>query len=348
MSIVDAEEMEYPAPGEGDGSERQAAVLQKIELHQTVFPHHKVVGLYRVQKGDGAATGADGAAPSEEDLRMNQTEMQRYCNGGKEEGGGEDDDVQSPLFVLMNAAKTTEAGDKKPSASGKAAEEMGVDEELPLTVYEPLDAPEASGGGAVFVDADFELETYEPERIAVEKVFKTQPTKAAAASAVAKDAPAKEEGGERKAGKKNKKDEKEQAPSRPPFTRGPTELDGQVDSLQSSVRAMNLRMNVLLEFLQKVEKGEIAADNGLLRSVDGLVRQLPLVLAALEEGRAVASSDGSTGRAPLRELENERSDTMLLTYLAAVAKTAQSVHVYSEKFRNACESGGKADRRPLF
>ncbi|KAL9187082.1 hypothetical protein ACHAXT_010802 [Thalassiosira profunda] len=348
VSIVDAEEMEYPAPGEGDGSERQAAVLQKIELHQTVFPHHKVVGWYRVQKGDGAATGADGAAPSEEDLRMNQTEMQRYCNGGQE-GGGEDGDVQSPLFVLMNAAKSTEAGDKKPSASGKAAEEMDVDEELPLTVYETLDAPEASGGGAVFVDADFELETYEPERIAVEKVFKTQPTKAAAVSVAAKDAPAKkEEGGERKAGKKSKKDEKEQAPSRPPFTRGPTELDGQVDSLQSSVRAMNLRMNVLLEFLQKVERGEIAADDGLLRSVDGLVRQLPLVLAALEEGRAVASSDGDSGRTPLRELENERRDTMLLTYLAAVAKTAQSVHVYSEKFRSACEGGKAGDRRPLF
>ena len=62
-------------------------------------------------------------------------------------------------------------------------------EELPLTVYETLDAPETAGGGggAVFVDADFELETYEPERIAVEKVFKTQPSQtAAAASAAAK------------------------------------------------------------------------------------------------------------------------------------------------------------------
>jgi hypothetical protein len=112
---------------------------------------------------------------------------------------------------------------------------------------------------------------------------------------------------------------------------------------------MNVRMNVLLEFLQKVERGEIEADDTLLRSVDGLVRQLPLVLAALEEGQAsLSSSAGVAGRrTPLRELEHEYDNTMVLTYLAVVAKTARSVHVYSEKFRNAVESG-KSDRRPLY
>ena len=110
---------------------------------------------------------------------------------------------------------------------------------------------------------------------------------------------------------------------------------------------MNIRMNVLLEFLQKVKAGEIVADDTLLRSVDGLIRQLPMVLAALEEGQA--ASTGAGGRKPLRELEDEYNNTMLLTYLAAVAKTAKSVHLYSEKFRNACE-GGKSDRRnhPLY
>ena len=43
--------------------------------------------------------------PTEEDLRINQTEMARYCcsSSGKEEGG-EEEDVESPLFVLMNAS----------------------------------------------------------------------------------------------------------------------------------------------------------------------------------------------------------------------------------------------------
>ena len=47
----------------------------------------------------------------------------------------------------------------------------------------------------------------------------------------------------------------------------------------------------------------------------------------LQRIAVAAVSDG------LRELENERSDTMLLTYLAAVAKTAQ-----------ALEAGGQDER----
>eukprot|EP00584_Thalassiosira_punctigera_P016612 CAMPEP_0172552948 /NCGR_PEP_ID=MMETSP1067-20121228/47309_1 /TAXON_ID=265564 ORGANISM="Thalassiosira punctigera, Strain Tpunct2005C2" /NCGR_SAMPLE_ID=MMETSP1067 /ASSEMBLY_ACC=CAM_ASM_000444 /LENGTH=466 /DNA_ID=CAMNT_0013341025 /DNA_START=30 /DNA_END=1430 /DNA_ORIENTATION=- len=383
VSIVDAEEMEYPnmssegggLGGGGDGHDpHRAAVLQKIELHQKVFPQHKVVGWYRVRKHDEPSMNADDGAsdaavmPSEEDLRMNQTEMARYCSGSGNQndgGGGEEEEGESPLFVLMNSSKTTDSGDKKPSSmssssTNNASEEMEVDEELPLTVYETLAAPEAGGGGAVFVNVDFELETYEPERIAVEKVFKTQPSKSAAQSAATASADAlgkdKGDASNRKTGKKSKKDESgeqkhQRQSSKPAFTRGPTELDSQVDSLQSSIRAMNVRMNVLLEYLRKVERGEVEADDALLRSVDGLVRQLPLVLAALEEGQASSSSfssAGHAGRTPLRELEHEQENTMLLTYLAAVAKTARSVHVYTEKFRNACESAKSDPRRPLY
>lgn len=353
VSIVDAEEMVYPKT---DNDSHRAAILLKIELHQKVFPQHKVVGWYRVQgkQGDDNAMNVE-VLPSEEDLRMNQSEMIRYCSSSSSSGegsaGGEDEDVESPLFVLMNAVpKSSDNGrDKKPSSSSNAEEEMELDEELPLTVYESLADQAGAGGGAVFVNADFELETYEPERIAVEKVFKTQPSKSAAASAAAssKDAAsAKQEEGDRKSGKKSKKDESNK-PKKPSFTRGPTELDSQLESLQSSIRAMNVRMNVLLEFLQSVQRGEITPEDSLLRSVDGLVRQLPLVLAALDEGQA-SSATGSNGRKPLRELDNEYSNTMLLTYLAAVAKTAKSVHVYSEKFRNAVESGKADPRRPMY
>ena len=363
VSIVDVEEMEYPKLDEGDDvqSSQRAAVLKKIELHQKVFPQHKVVGWYRVQKQHDENSmniedSSGGVMPSEEDLRMNQTEMTRYCSGSTGEGSN-DEDAESPLFVLMNAAKTAEdnnGGDKKPSSSSSnnASEEMEVDEELPLTVYETLvTTAEAS---AVFVNADFELETYEPERIAVEKVFKTQPSKSTVALAATADtADAKEEGTDaaasgdessRKAGKKSKKDDdkQQQKSSKPAFTRGPTELDILEDSLQSSIRAMNIRMNVLLEYLQKVKAGEITTDDTLLRNIDGLIRQLPLVLAALEEGQAVSNGTGRN-RKPLHELENEYSNTMLLTYLAAVAKTAKSVHIYSEKFRAVGE--GKSDRR---
>ena len=48
---------------------------------------------------------------------------------------------------------------------------------------------------------------------------------------------------------------------------------------------MNLRISVLCEYLTRVERGEVPFDEALLRTIDGLVRQLPLVVAALESGR---------------------------------------------------------------
>ncbi len=60
-------------------------------------------------------------------------------------------------------------------------------------------------------------------------------------------------------------------------------------------------------------------------------------MAALEEGTNPYSADGGEGRKPLSELENEYNDTMLLSYLAAVAKTAKTVHLYAKKHRVAFE-----------
>ena len=51
---------------------------------------------------------------------------------------------------------------------------------------------------------------------------------------------------------------------------------------------MTVGMKILLEFLQQVKKGEVPRDDVLLRSVDGLLKKLPLVYATLAE--EVASS----------------------------------------------------------
>ena len=410
-----------PPAGGGGGGGQQAqrdAIRKKIELHRRVFPNHAVVGWYRVRGGRGAGSsdgddddlggggGNASAMPTEEDLRVTRTEIGRYhCRSGDgdgDAGDGEGADARwgGPLFLLMDASSSA-PNDKQPppppppsssSSSGNdASGEMEMDEELPLTVYETMSSPSSTGGGGVaFVNADFELETYEPERIAVERVFRTRPPKATSASAPAAAAVAAGRheaattgigaagGGPRKAGKKSKKDAEEQGrrgagrqqPSAgssssssssaasgvgPRFARGPTDLDERLESLGSSVRAMNLRVSVLCEYLARVEGGEAEADGALLRSIDGLVRQLPLVLASLEGGGRGSSSsssddaDSPPGRTPLREIENEYDDAMLLAYLAAVAKTARAVHVYSEKFRNTCESWkGDPHRRPLY
>lgn len=326
--------MEYPDKGLGtaEDSPHRQNILRKIELYQKVFPRHQVVGWYRVHTDNTSEAMTDASlvdiVPTDDDLRMNQEEMAQYCGEG----------VESPLFVLMNAVSpqytgvSTSEDDTKPSAAAGSS----LDDTLPLTVYETLVSE--GGGGSAFVNATFELETQEPERIAVERVFQTQPSNAAGSAAQQKEK--EESSSANKDNKKlggNKRDDKKGF--QPTFARGPSELEMQLDSLQSSIRSMNVRIAVLLEFLQKVEKGELPPDNALLRSIDGLLQQLPLVLAALKEG---------TQTQPIVELENDYTDTMLLSYLAAVAKTAKSVHVYSEKFRGAFESGKSDPRRTMY
>jgi len=327
--------MEYPERGlaTSEDSPHRQNILRKIDLHQKVFPRHQVVGWYRVHTDNSNEAMNDASVdivPTDDDLRMSQEEMAQYCGEG----------VESPLFVLMNAASPQYTGvsssddDKKPSSSGSS-----LDDTLPLTVYETLVSEGGTVVGSAFVNVTFELETHEPERIAVERVFQTQPSNVAGSAAQQKEKEASLNKDDKKGGgsSSNKRDDKKDF--QPSFERGPSELEMQLDSLQSSIRSMNDRMTVLLEFLQKVEKGELPPDNALLRSIDGLLQQLPLVLAALKEG--------STAR-PLAELENDYTDTMLLSYLAAVAKTAKSVHVYSEKFRGAFESGKADPRRAVF
>lgn len=415
VTIVDAEEMEYPNTNSSssidddvDESNRRirAAIFQKIELHQKVFPQHQVVGWYRVAGGavlwqpsreneindrmnvDGG--GQQRQQPTEEDLIMTQMEMTRYCCNSDGGGGGGAGGAfsNSPLFVLMDASKanedfgvikstTTTGGENgettKTTTFTTALEELESGDELPLTVYETFTtaaavADSVAGNTVVFVNAEFELETYEPERIAVERVFKTQPPSHMASSTLTTTSSstmaAVGVGGEtpsginRKTGKKSKKDtgihdqsrqqQLSSSISKTAFTRGPTELDTQLTSLQSSIRAMNLRVSVLLEYLQKLERREIPVEDSLLRSIDGLVRQLPLVIATLEERAANASSSALDGQSPLCELEIEYSNAMLLSYLACTAKTARAVHVFCEKFRIVCESGKSDPRRPLY
>jgi len=358
--------MEYPDNTKGltseeDSSHRQN-ILRKIELYQKVFPRHQVVGWYRVHTANNNNTSSEAMTdnsssslvdivPTEDDLRMNQEEMTQYCGEG----------VESPLFVLMNAASPQYTGvsssedDTKPSSAAAAG--SSLDDTLPLTVYETLVSEGGTaGGGSAFVNATFELETQEPERIAVERVFQTQMSNAAGSAAQQKEkeelssaAAANKDGNKQGGSGSNKRDDNKKGGFQSTFARGPSELEMQLDSLQSSIRSMNVRMAVLLEFLQKVEKGELPPDNALLRSIDGLLQQLPLVLAALKEGSSsTTTTRTATTQPPLVEFEHDYTDTMLLSYLAAVAKTAKSVHVYSEKFRGAFESGKSDGRRTMY
>jgi hypothetical protein len=135
-------------------------VRTKIELHQTCFPNHHVVGWYRVSRG-GDETDED-PLPVEEDMVMNHGWMKEFN--------------ESPLFVLMDggAAEKTEARNRNKGGQGRdndneekeekssmqlnageeAREKMDRDEQLPLTVFETV----MTDHGPLFVNLDFELE----------------------------------------------------------------------------------------------------------------------------------------------------------------------------------------------
>jgi len=274
ICIIDSEEIEYshsssstpPSNGEfgfGRGADtevtsHQQSIRLKIELHQKVFPTHELIGWYRV-----------GNTIIPEDLYINNhpSSIVKELN-------------ESPLFVLMN-----------PDAEDGS-------NELPISIYESLvtmgqgnDAGPSEQPRAVFVGLDFELETGEPERIAVEKVFKAQATD------------------------------------------GASGLDLHLDSVTSSVESMRTRIATLLDFLRKTHSKEIPVNYNLLRQVDGLLRQLP-----------VLADDNLT-----TEFDNEYDDMMTLAFLASVAKTAKVVQGYSDKFKHVQDfSNSKVMRGGMF
>jgi len=336
VSIVDAEEMEYSFSedgkcGEGEfggGSEDQQAqhksgIRTKIDLHRKVFPMHEVIGWYRVSNDPEGG-------PTEEDLRMNNGKMREYN--------------ESPLFVLMNAGSQEPISEKKSGKEGsskgdEAREKLERDEQLPLSVYETLvtvnPSEDEAQPRAVFVNLEFELETFEPERIAVEKVFKTQPSMVAAtASSVAASKASRSDTEIRKAdGKGEKSDEPGTAPKAAIIP--PSGLDMHLQSIQSSIQAMNTRVAILIDFLKKTQSGEIPTSHKLLRQIDSLVRQLPFVMS-------------SSNSRLSRELDNEYDDMLMLSYLASVAKAAKAVQGYTEKFRLVHETNARDVMRRGF
>lgn len=156
--ISDAEEIEYfigvgekMQTVEGSNEEEQyrnykANIQTKIRLHQEVFPHHELVGWYRV---------GDEVTP--EDLTIQAEFAKEYAaNSAVIESS-------SLLFVLMN-----------PNAfmNDTNSESRNYSQDLPITVYEALVTSDLQQQSrTVFVGLSFELSTGQPERIVIEKVF---------------------------------------------------------------------------------------------------------------------------------------------------------------------------------
>jgi len=167
------------------------------------------------------------------------------------------------------------------------------DMDLPLALYETKVMPDSS---SVLVGLEnWSLETSEPERIAVERVVREQPQ-----HEFKSDAPLS-------------------APS--PYV-------VQMGSVQQSLVCMNDRVQVLVDFLERTERGEIPVNFALLRQVQSLILQL----------------------GPLGALTPKESidDALIYSHLAGMAKTVHAVQGYTEKFRALHEArplSGREGRR---
>lgn len=166
ISVIDSEEIVHSfgcggSFGGGNVSERQQhieSIRIKIRLHQEVYPNHEMIGWYRV-----------GNEVTPEDILFSQSLMSIY--------------TKSLFFIFMKAdARAVEArqicGGQNNQNGGKA---------LPISVYETVVAAEESDWNCAatksessksqshkFLEVNFKLSTFEPEKISIENVFKAQ------------------------------------------------------------------------------------------------------------------------------------------------------------------------------
>jgi hypothetical protein len=388
ISIIDAEEMEYTYPensgggvgGNGGASastisaQQQENMNKKIELHQKVFPAHEIVGWYRIDTSQSNSNSSsqchkynnleeEEVLPTEADLMINNGWMKEYN--------------ESPLFVLMDANEkkhldndrkntTTNASNagaeeeknakktKNEIKGEEARDKLDRDEQLPLAIYETMvsGSGNGNGNGTVFVNIEFELETFEPERIAVEKVFNTKPknlggtvsvtTNTTSTSSADSKPSANPEDGTNTSNKKNITRSSLTSTSASTEVQTQSSTAGaQIQSLITSIEAMNTRIAVLLDFLHKTQKGDIPPDHGLLRQVRSLVNQLPLVMGkglfGSGDGDGIGNEEEKEEKMKkdvlAMEFENEYDDMLVLSFLATISKTTKAVLSYSEKFK---------------
>lgn len=309
------------------------SIVDKIKLHQKVFPMRKLVGWYRVfSSSDTKELGE----PSQTDLQIQTSFFSKLIQRLSP-------DLSSPLFLLMNLSGAIDQTQQQKDSIEEDLQEA----ELPINIFESIidtenyDSSTSSSPSVVFVNVDFELDTFEPERIAVEKVLKSQPNAATHTSGTtytldnkqdkndmddATDEEDEKTNSKKEFTKKRDKNTKKSANKN--NTQVPCKLDNHLKSLKSSVLSLNARVTILINFLTQIEQ-DVASQQlspthlKLLREVDGLVRRLPS-----------SSSFGNTSTSPLSDtIATQNNDALLLSYLATISKSVRTVDSLAQKCR---------------
>ena len=306
VKIVDADDIP---------TDRSEAAKSQVSLHHAVFPQHEVVGWYRVGNSE---------EPTASDLALTQELKAHYYSDEAASAH------KSFFFSLLqvrppkdNSAKqnnTTKGNNMKEDSVNDGNDDD--DDELPLNLYEI----QIRDGSPVLVAVEhWSLETSEAERIAVERVVREQPQQDLKKSATTITA-----GSSGNAKSDNAAEEQATSTNTPQ----PSAYVNYMTSVLHSLQAMDDRIKLIIDYLERMGKGEIPPNHSLLRQIQGLILQLgPLQQASATRDESI----------PISERDSE-----LFAHLAAVAKTIQSVHSYTEKFRTLNENrqtGGREGRR---
>lgn len=202
------------------------ATKTQVDLHRAVFPQHSVVGWYRVSSSAAAVVDVE---PILSDLATTQALKSHYAPTSS-----------AFCFCLLHVQDQ----DKD---DGSTKKESMIEDELPINLYE---LNHVHGTPVLVALSNWQLETSDPERIAVERVMKEQPPEAAKIN---------------------------------PYT-------SQLQSVQHSLLSMSERIQILVTFLEQTQQGIIPPNHGLLRKVQGLLYSLgPLSCSAQVSGPVVHS-----------------------------------------------------------
>lgn len=272
----------------------------QVSLHHAVFPQHEVVGWYRV--------GGTDDQPTSDDLRLTQDLQAHYYSSGEGEGGDKPfffsllqvRSPSSPTADNGNANSNNNNNNNNMKEDTANDDDDDDDDELPLNLYK------VQQDVLVGVE-DWSLETSEAERIAVERVVREKPQQDL---------------------KCNSADLMMAAAQQPsPYV-------SYMSSVQQSLEAMDDRIQLIIDYLERMGQGDIPPNPSLMRQIQGLILQLgPLQYQAARQQEATPVSE---------------RDAALFSHLAAVAKTVQSVQSYTDKFRVLNENrttGGREGRR---
>jgi len=277
ISILDAQEMEFsfaasPVAAEGkfgggsqeEQTQHKASLETKIELHKKVFKDHEVLGWYHVHPHNEATTTDSTAVHMSGMIR-------EYIH----------ESCSDPLFLWMHPDPGSGNGRK-------------TQKEFPIRIYESVAVIDAQQPHrrAKFLPLEFEVNTGEPERIAVEKAISDQPTAGGANNG----------------------------------------LDIQIQTLESCIKSLISRLDVLLQYVQSVENNQskvTCKTMRTLRQIDSILSQLPVFLS-------------------YRNLENPNAsftsgyeDVLTISYLAAVNKSTNTLRKLADKIRLVQEGANK-------